>query len=303
MRGYQVTDPRDRIYALLGLASDSTLLKILPDYSMSHTQLFTDVATAMMWHLQNVDHLSYCYRSTSQLELPSWVPNWTIQKRQMPILSNTFDASRNPLSRFEILLDSKLRLSSLIAGEILAMCETSWAVPKPKPESETSHTSKTKSLNSLARTVLTDISCLVRRHSGSYAEEEEIAKLATYTACAGLDLRSDGSWARHVHSYSLYSKIMRQDQLSDPAKLYCASVANRSSQRKAFVTKNGYFGIGPSSTQIGDFAVILLGGRVPYLLRHVNGNGYVLVGECYVYGIMDGELLSSGKEFSDIFII
>ena len=59
--------------------------------------------------------------------------------------------------------------------------------------------------------------------------------------------------------------------------------------RKMFQTKAGYLGLGPRMLQQGDLVFILFGGKTPYLLRP-NGTGYKLVGECYVDGMMRGEV-------------
>jgi hypothetical protein len=41
----------------------------------------------------------------------------------------------------------------------------------------------------------------------------------------------------------------------------------------------------------GDVIAVLLGGTVPFLLRE-DGHNYRLIGDCYVHGIMDGELFT-----------
>jgi len=42
-------------------------------------------------------------------------------------------------------------------------------------------------------------------------------------------------------------------------------------------------------TQVGDEIGIFLGAKVPVVLRKVEDNRYLLVGEDYVHGIMNGE--------------
>jgi hypothetical protein len=68
--------------------------------------------------------------------------------------------------------------------------------------------------------------------------------------------------------------------------------------RRFFVTRRGYCGLGPVDAQPGDQIFVLAGAGLPFLLREagerrVNGLGKIkahsLVGECYVHGIMDGE--------------
>jgi hypothetical protein len=63
--------------------------------------------------------------------------------------------------------------------------------------------------------------------------------------------------------------------------------------RVVFKTDNGLIGLGPEYMAVGDQVWDLLGGSVPYILRKTagdHGREFSLVGECYVHGIMNGEL-------------
>ena len=57
-----------------------------------------------------------------------------------------------------------------------------------------------------------------------------------------------------------------------------------------FTLKDGYFGIGPPGTRKGDRLCILLGCEFPLVIRP-QGQQFVLVGSCYVYGAMRGEFI------------
>lgn len=46
--------------------------------------------------------------------------------------------------------------------------------------------------------------------------------------------------------------------------------------------------------QAGDLCRILFGARLPYILRRVR-NGYLLVGESYIHGIMQGEIVGAWR--------
>ncbi|KAK6824580.1 hypothetical protein PG987_012074 [Apiospora arundinis] len=62
-----------------------------------------------------------------------------------------------------------------------------------------------------------------------------------------------------------------------------------------FVTDNGYIGLGHPDAAVGDMVAVLRGGPVPYVLRG-NKENHTLVGECYVHGIMDGELFQQQQQ-------
>jgi hypothetical protein len=65
--------------------------------------------------------------------------------------------------------------------------------------------------------------------------------------------------------------------------------------RRFFMTEMLYFGFGAKSLRVGDKVVVLLGGKVPYIVRRVDGeNGvYRFVGDAYVHGIMNGEAVEA----------
>ncbi|KAL8926894.1 MAG: hypothetical protein Q9208_002703 [Pyrenodesmia sp. 3 TL-2023] len=60
--------------------------------------------------------------------------------------------------------------------------------------------------------------------------------------------------------------------------------------RKFCITKKRYMGWCPFDTKPGDRVCILFGGQTPYVVRK-QGNGYRLLGEAYLHGVMDGEVL------------
>ena len=68
--------------------------------------------------------------------------------------------------------------------------------------------------------------------------------------------------------------------------------------RRFFVTRKGYLGLGPRDTKVGDRVSVLLGSDVPFILRKREGasrGGWKMVGETYVHGIMEGEVIEKCK--------
>lgn len=59
--------------------------------------------------------------------------------------------------------------------------------------------------------------------------------------------------------------------------------------RRMGLTSDGTVCLLPGATQPGDSLALLRGGRVPFVLRKC-GENWKLVGECYVHGVMEGEL-------------
>lgn len=74
-----------------------------------------------------------------------------------------------------------------------------------------------------------------------------------------------------------------------------------------FITTNGYMGVGPPDAQPGDQVWIFEGDRLPFVIRNLVGSEmnektkFSLIGDTYVHGIMNGEVL--WKETRTIWII
>lgn len=65
--------------------------------------------------------------------------------------------------------------------------------------------------------------------------------------------------------------------------------------RRFCVSTDGYFGIVPKEVKEHDWICILSGNPTPFVLREIE-NGYTLIGDCYVQGLMDGEATEMVEE-------
>ena len=66
------------------------------------------------------------------------------------------------------------------------------------------------------------------------------------------------------------------------------------------------FGVAPPQARAGDIVAVLLGCSVPVVLRPVDEDdsraGFELVGEAYIYGMMDGEALAPYAHYGDEYL-
>ena len=64
--------------------------------------------------------------------------------------------------------------------------------------------------------------------------------------------------------------------------------------RRFFVTADRYMGLAPGEAKLGDRVAIIYGCSTPFLIRRIDGveSSWCLVGECYIYGLMDGEAVA-----------
>lgn len=83
-------------------------------------------------------------------------------------------------------------------------------------------------------------------------------------------------------------------ELTDMSLRYSLMTYNYNMGRSLVRTSRGYLGTAPNDVQKGDVVCIFMGAAVPFILRPrdaVDG-GYTLIGDAYIHGIMDGELVS-----------
>ncbi|GAW25940.1 putative het domain-containing protein [Rosellinia necatrix] len=66
--------------------------------------------------------------------------------------------------------------------------------------------------------------------------------------------------------------------------------ASASEGRLFAKTGREYYVLGPVALDVGDIVCVLFGHKVPFCLRPV-GMRHMLVGECYVHGLMNGEAM------------
>lgn len=87
--------------------------------------------------------------------------------------------------------------------------------------------------------------------------------------------------------------------IADPSRYTHA--LNPSINREIFITTSGYLGLGPAGMMEHDSVVVLFGGHVPFVLRATDTGQWRLIGECYVYGIMNGEALEGEGAAEDTY--
>lgn len=69
-------------------------------------------------------------------------------------------------------------------------------------------------------------------------------------------------------------------------------------ERRPFRSKQGYIGLAPQHAEVGDTICVFFGSTVPHIVRPVSKDRYKLVGESYVLGVMERELM--GNESSSM---
>ncbi|CZR69630.1 uncharacterized protein PAC_19530 [Phialocephala subalpina] len=299
---FQCTDPRDRIYALLGLAdTDHQIIK--PDYRKSLREVYTEFAKSHIKKYAQID-IILPRRKSRISELPSWVPNWN----QPPMALGTFDSSYN-------LYDAANR-SSLSAslssppfelylkGFMFRSIEQVAVVVNFKPDQHP------PDLGLVGRVMGVT-------SSGSWyltGEEMTIAIARTLTGdlnWKGERLRQGSTildlWRENFNvPDNEHPHQVPRDQQLRALRRSMLEVFYRSIEEMRFVVLHeGYIGLAPGNVRVGDLVCIIFGCRLPVVLRKEDGR-YIFIGSCYVHGIMDGEAMDQfqgGKLKGETFIL
>lgn len=96
MHRHKVTDPRDKIFAVLAMVSTEREEEYIPDYSKTTEETYTKFAALMMNDEQHFSPLSDTRSSERSPNLPSWVADW----RGMPEAESLAERGRGFPQRY-----------------------------------------------------------------------------------------------------------------------------------------------------------------------------------------------------------
>jgi hypothetical protein len=142
-RHRSATNPRNKVFALLGLANfeKSTLPPLLADYSLSSMEAFTRATRHVIQQTSSLCVLFQRKRHKRQSDFPSWVPDWSkslgrvTSWHNLHVQLNTFyDAAKEPPAILHPAEDSVLTLDGIHVDSITSVSEpmsdmTEWLQP------------------------------------------------------------------------------------------------------------------------------------------------------------------------------
>ena len=92
---------------------------------------------------------------------------------------------------------------------------------------------------------------------------------------------------------------LKDEVFMDPTGTLDIGIEKYALGRRFFVTKKGYFGLGPKDISSGDQIAVFYGLAVPIVLRRHRQDtslpGRRVLGEAYTHDIMKGEVLEQWK--------
>ena len=247
--------------------------------------------------------------------VPSWVPDWNTVYRSTLLpwaATDSFAASNGmPLALHAPEAKSTTHILALDGIEVGTICyvhSADWRLKEFLPKAlATPFFQSKEGLQILACTLVAH-----RDENGFLNIDDD--QIAADFAASMLSEQYDKGFDENLRGL-LAPLVINGDAARH--KIAQQSVCQR---RSLFFTTNGFLGIGPNCVQEGDVIYVLSGAQTPFVLRRITGPEneeagmhakssaqrlqqsevqdlrYVVVGECYMHGIMDGEVVAASDQ-------
>jgi hypothetical protein len=329
--GLESSDPRDRIYSLIGLADTD----ITPDYGKTWIEVYTEFGCESIKYSGNLDILQYAGIGTiaeshihSHPSLPTWIPDWQLgskgKVRDIDVLKG-YNGMGEKRREPKVAIRGRILSSSGIIYDEVAEAFSEELTGDPANgfifcyeyglEEDTLYPTGISRIQALFRFFLGDVDILSNRRL------EASSRTYYYLAAVFLhhtierniyDLGLDRTLLVNRGSTSALRRSFLGNRINavassqwptteevevDGFSVFSPMVRRMSTlfaERRGFLTKKGFLGIGPPDLLEGDVISFLRDCRMPVILRKVDSH-YVLVGTCFVLGLMDGEAMQAAE--------
>lgn len=320
-----VTEPRDRIYAMRELALLHGDANLKPDYSISTTELYRRATL----HILMAPQKTYSRRggaavvlalvgtqdrTKSTPRLPSWVPDFNNLTNSSNVKGTKYSwhtsARAGGYRTFKIFNDAAqpdmLRISGVVFSPIAAClryedyrnADKTFLKGRKHPRTEAeAQTIRSLPFYYVCHNFITA--------GGAYPTREPVTEVLRRTLICDIThdvYPVDGpSYEQCFRAYAtladLYLRTDRpnyDDPLLNQAYKYLRAwrvQAEYATNRQLCRTRNGYVCWAPHTALPGDVVCVLSGAPWPFVLRKKGHSSerYMLLGDAYIHGIMNGE--------------
>lgn len=312
-------DPRDRIYALLGLGEVD--FGVEPRYDLNVEEAYKFFSKTVLVENQNLRALAFAPNTMAEtlgkplarLAIPSWVPDFSIDGplnhlSKSVLRPQLFNAGGEETPKIRVSEDGNLLyLKGFIVDKVQTVGKALPEIPittpsPPPPPPQSKHWFDEKQEARLADWVK---ECSHIASNGDWASLSEAERLGfAKTMMADLmGMRSlipkdslDDAVTYFDYLLALYDGREPGEKLGF-GKLFLPQMAMMScaTNRRFCATENHRFGQIRHEGKAGDVFAIFLGAEVPYLLRPTDHGTYTLIGDCFLLDMMNGEVLEEGR--------
>lgn len=350
-RRLQATDPRDKVYGVLGISDTDSLA----DYSKTTKEVYCEFVDRWITQDRKLNVLSYAGvrllpQNENPFNLPSWTPDWQSISRQDMTFFELYDASAlSAVGGLDDDVNLKYHLASQegvlrVQGVFFDMVD--WTEQPPdvaglslfcsnllgsrdgtvnayptgipplqaifrvlladKADPERNRTSIDPGTDSFLGFTVAFINMLVPS-TGVQAVWEKLAAENLH-GLLGIETehRFAESFQKQFFGHGLLCppswhglSVTEVIALEEPAKktFYSGQLQTTiysNLKRRIFLTGKGYLGLGPPGMQTTDTVSMIFGCKYPVVLRRRDSH-FLLVGVCFILGLMDGEALRGAE--------
>ncbi|KAE9376050.1 hypothetical protein N431DRAFT_437438 [Stipitochalara longipes BDJ] len=310
--GWSSSDPRDKIYGLLGLAEDSVRAEITVDYqNKSPRDLSLEVAKHEVANEPTIAILHLSCNRPKTADFPSWCPNFTESTTSLLIigLATDFHAGNRNMIMRKVTSARTTPFRARVEGDILHVQGFNVSqVDKVIPPGwiRFHHTEVDLAENSL-KSMEWDDRC--------FQMSQQVFKdnaLETHARILiGNSLNNERCIVDQQDSYQLMRRLMAVLSGKEPVEYlheiltteawailpeYMNNVASACANRAFFTTLDGRIGLGPSNLETGDTVCIFCNTFSPFIIRSTDSGHSKLIGEAYIHGLMYGEIFDEKDE-------
>ena len=305
-------DPRDYIYAFLGCPASQTkdgnrLME--PDYTLTVDDVYFAAAIALLERTDEGVLVLTAVRHASRQHLvqtkqPTWVPRWHILRSYSIIgtARSTFRAGSGMAGFRAAIHDDRSLAVSGFQFDTVAWKSDTIRAGKFALSSVLQETGMHDAEQPYIDVLWDELSKAAQELQLQVRYDHFVFAIMMQWGQGSLD--SD-NLARHQELFSSYLLRVHSQALGSldwsienkvVSEVHGASWVARnlggSWGLSVILTKEGRIGLAPGHiAEVGDACCIFLGAQTPFVLAQMDNNRYRLVGECYIQGVMDGELL------------
>jgi hypothetical protein len=326
-RKLKATDPRDHVYAFLGCpcakgGDEETLIKA--DYVISGNGLYIDLACALLqnpsdgpWVLSSVQHKHR--KDIENGDLPSWVPIWHVKPTHLPVADTRhWYKTGGCQTRFSLSISTSNTVSvgGFVFDKIIWMTPIISRVYSFGLENSPWNAAESRYDQPLIDGMWEIVLESATKHRKPVQEDDYTRTLMRgYAGCQHVDEVTDRAHHGYLKVYKKGIRLSQSDMLGTEvmtaSEKLCATRFEHEllliRNSRLFLTEHGRLGLVSRGevVEVGDDCCIVFGSTVPFILTPQEDGRHKLVSECYIHGVMNGELMGQFNEsnLNDHYII
>ena len=287
-RCLHATDNRDHIFAMLGLLDNLRVKLPAPDYNLQVADVYIQTMRSLIEHSNSLAILSETDYQSHSLGLPSWVVDWS--KTPFQVLQGriryTYHATGESRSSYRFLNYHRVLM---VTGKIISSINY---LPKAANNSAYKFPYDMREATAGMKKSM-DVAIAAQRLDESINDE-----VIWRTLCWDMDEKfTHPAPAATGKQFRMFRDIFHAETEAEDITRRLTREAYYFCQRYIHsmclcITQEGMIASVPWNAEEGDILALIGGVGTPFVLRSA-GCRYHLIGNCFLYGAMNGEAWSS----------